>query len=103
MHFEHSVAEVCRHFRAIGIFGQREATSEVTVRPLDAMEFSFVIFLFAFAFSGNAEDAVFDCYPHVILLHFRQVSFEQVLVIILQRLGRFLFFVVLAAVFAPFW
>ena len=30
MHFQHSVAELCRHFRAIGIFGQREAASEVT-------------------------------------------------------------------------
>ena len=63
MHFQHSVAELGRHFCTIGIFGQREAAAEVAERSLDAMEFSFVIFLFAFAFSGNAEDAVFDCYP----------------------------------------
>ena len=48
------------------------------------MEFPFLIFLLAFAFSGNAKDAIFDCYPNVILLHFRQVSFEQIPVIILD-------------------
>jgi len=54
---------------------------------LDAMEFSFLIFLLAFAFSGNAEDAIFDCYSNVILLHLRQVSLEQVLVIILTNIN----------------
>src|SRR4029077_8912709 len=87
MHFQHSVAELCRHFRAIGIFRQREAASESAKGALDAMEFLFLIFLHAFAFSGNAEDASFDCYPYVILLHFRQVSFEQVLVIILADIN----------------
>ncbi len=51
------------------------------------MEFSLLIFLLVFAFSGNAEDAIFDCYPNVILLHLRQVSFEQVLVIILTNIN----------------
>jgi len=46
------------------------------------MEFSFLIFLLAFAFSENAEDAVFNCYSHVILLHLRQVSFEEIPAII---------------------
>ena len=49
--------------------------------------FSFLIFLLAFAFSGNAKDAVFDCYPNVILLHFRQVSFEEIPVIILTDIN----------------
>ena len=51
------------------------------------MEFSFLIFFLAFAFSGNAEDAIFDCYSNVILLHLRQVSFERVLVIILTNIN----------------
>jgi len=46
------------------------------------MEFSFLIFLLAFAFSGNAEDAVFNCYSYVILLHFWQVSFKEIPAII---------------------
>src|SRR6202043_1335893 len=71
-----------RYFHAIGIFRQREAASEVTKGALDAMEFSFVIFLLAFAFSGNREDAVFDCHSNVILLHFRQVSFKEIPAII---------------------
>jgi hypothetical protein len=54
VHFQHSVAEVRRHFRAIGVFRQREAASEITKGSLDAMEFSFVIFLLAFSFSGNS-------------------------------------------------
>jgi hypothetical protein len=58
VNFQHSVAELRRHFRAIGIFRQREAASEVTKGALDAMEFSFLIFLLGFAFSGNAKDAV---------------------------------------------
>jgi len=82
MHFQHSVVELRRDFRAIGIFGQREAASESTKGSLDAMEFLLLIFLLAFAFSGNAKDAVFDSYPNVILLHFRQVSFEQIPAII---------------------
>ena len=76
MHLQNSVAELRRHFLAIGIFGQRKAAPEATVGALDAMEFPFLIFLFALAFPGNTEDAVFDCYPQVILLYFRQVSFE---------------------------
>ena len=87
MHFQYSVAELRRHLRAIGIFRQGEAASEVANGSLDPMEFSFLIFLLAFAFSGNAEDAIFDCYPNVILLHLRQVSFEQVLVIILTNIN----------------
>ncbi len=51
------------------------------------MEFPFLIFLFAFAFSGNAEDAVLNRYPHVILFHLRQVSFEHVFVIILTDIN----------------
>jgi len=51
------------------------------------MKFSFLIFLLGFAFSGNAEDAVFDCYPDVILLHFRQVSFEEIPAIILTDIN----------------
>ena len=46
-----------------------------------------MIFLVAFTFPGNVKDAVFDCYPNVILLHFRQVSLEQVLVIILTDIN----------------
>src|SRR6266576_1837082 len=87
MHFQHSVVELRRHFRAIGIFRQREAASEVTKGALDAMEFPFLIFLHAFAFSGNAEDAIFDSYPNVILLHFRQVSFEEIPAIILADIN----------------
>jgi len=87
MHFQHSVAELRRHFRAIRIFRQREAASEVTKGSLDTMEFSFLIFLLAFAFSGNAQDAIFDCYPDIILLHFRQISFEEVPVIILTDIN----------------
>ena len=41
----------------------------------------------AFAFSGNAKNAVFDCYPNVILFHFRQVSFEEIPVIILTDIN----------------
>src|SRR5437762_13979760 len=82
MHFQHSVVELRRDFRTVGVFGQREAASESTKGSLDAMEFLLLIFLLAFAFSGNAEDAVFDSYPNVILLHFRQVSFEQIPAII---------------------
>ena len=55
MHFQHSVAELRRDFRAVGIFRQREAASERAKASLDAMEFLFLIFLLAFAFSGNAE------------------------------------------------
>ena len=62
MHFHYSVAEVRRNFRAIGIYRQREAASEVAIGSLNAMEFSVLIFLFAFALAGNAKDAVFDCY-----------------------------------------
>ncbi len=51
-------------FVLIGIFRQREAASEVTKGALDAMEFLFLVFLHAFAFSGNAKDAVLDCYPN---------------------------------------
>src|SRR5678816_922868 len=87
MHFQHSVVELCRDFRTIGIFGQREAASESAKGSLDAMEFLLLIFLLAFAFSGNAKDAVFDCYPNVILLHFRQVSFENIPVIILTDIN----------------
>src|SRR6266513_3694301 len=87
MHFQHSVAELRRHFRAIGIFRQREAASEVAKGSLDAMEFPFLTFLFAFALSGNAEDVAFDCYLNIVLLHFRQVCFEQVLVIILTDIN----------------
>jgi hypothetical protein len=82
VHFQHSVAELRRYFRAIGIFRQREAASESAKGPLDAMEFLFMIFLLGFAFSGNAKNAVFDSYPNVILLHFRQVSLEQIPTII---------------------
>ena len=87
MHHQNPVAELRRYFLAIGIFGQRKAASEATVGALDAMEFPFLIFLFALAFSGNAEDAVFDCYPQVILLYFRQVSFEQILVFVLTDIN----------------
>src|ERR1700730_13041459 len=87
MHFQHSVAEVRRYFRAIGIFRQRKAAPEVTKGSLDAMEFSFLIFLLAFAFPENAEDAIFNCYPNVILLHFRQVSFDEVPAIILTDIN----------------
>ena len=87
MHFQHSVVEVRRHFRAIGIFRQREAASESAKGSFDAMEFLFLIFLHAFAFSGNAEDAIFDCYPNVFLLHFRQVCFEEIPVIILTDIN----------------
>src|SRR5467141_1127689 len=83
VHFQHSVAELRCHFRAIGILRQREAASESAKGSLDAMEFLFLIFLLSFAFSGNAKNAVFDCYPNVILLHFRQVSFEEIPLIIL--------------------
>jgi hypothetical protein len=38
VHFQHSVAELRRHFRAIGIFRQREAASESSKGSLDAME-----------------------------------------------------------------
>ena len=82
MHFQHSVVELRRDFRTVGIFGQREAASESTKGSLDAMEFLVLIFLLGFAFSGNAKDAVFDSYPNVILLHFRQVGFEQIPAII---------------------
>src|SRR6478752_7965552 len=64
------------------MLGQREAASESAKGSLDAMEFLVLIFLLAFAFSGNAENAVFDCYPNVILFHFRQVSFEEIPLII---------------------
>ena len=87
MHLQHSVVELRRHFRAIGVFRQGEAASEVTKGALDPMEFSFLIFFLAFAFPGNAEDAIFDCYSNIILLHLRQVSFEQVLVIILTNIN----------------
>src|SRR6185503_13596118 len=87
MHFQHSVVELRRDFRTVGIFGQREAASESAKGSLDAMEFLFLIFLLAFAFSGNAKDAVFDSYPNVILLHFRQVSFENIPVIILTDIN----------------
>src|SRR6266496_513376 len=83
MHFQHSVVELRRDFRTVGIFRQREAASKSAIASLDAMEFLFEIFLLAFAFSGNAKNAVFDSYPNVILLHFRQVSFEQIPAIIL--------------------
>jgi hypothetical protein len=63
VHFQHSVAELRRHFRAVGIFGQRKAASESAKESLDAMEFLFLIFLLAFAFSGNAKDAVLGHYP----------------------------------------
>src|ERR1700680_3010388 len=87
MHFHPSVAEVRRYFRAIGIFRQRKAAPEVTKGSLDAMEFPFMIFLLAFAFSENAEDAIFNCYPNVILLHFRQVSFKEIPAIILTDIN----------------
>src|SRR5215470_4260755 len=87
MHFQHSVAELRRYFRAIGILGQREAASESAKGSLDAMEFLFLIFLLAFAFSGNAQDAVFDSYPNVILLHFRQIGLEKVPVIVLTDIN----------------
>ncbi len=51
------------------------------------MEFFLLIFLLGFAFSGNAKNAVFDCYPNVILFHFRQVSFEQIPLIILTDIN----------------
>jgi hypothetical protein len=51
------------------------------------MESSFVIFLLALAFSGNGKDAAFDCYSHVILLHFGQVSFQEILAIILADIN----------------
>ena len=60
MHFQHSVVELRRDFRTVGILGQREAASESTKGSLDAMEFLLLIFLPGFAFSGNAKDAVFD-------------------------------------------
>jgi len=63
VHFQHAVAELCRDLRAVGIFRQREAASESAKGSLDAMEFSFLIFLLGFAFSGNAKDAVFDLLP----------------------------------------
>src|SRR5258707_5596862 len=53
----------------------------------EAMDELVLIFFLAFAFPGNAEDAIFDCYPNVILLHLRQISFEQVLVIILTNIN----------------
>jgi hypothetical protein len=49
--------ELRRDFRTVGILGQREAASESTKGSLDAMEFLLLIFLLAFAFSGNAKDA----------------------------------------------
>ena len=87
MHFQHSVTELRRDFRTVGIFRQREAASESTKGSLDTMEFLFLIFLLAFAFSGNAKDAVFNCYLNVILLHFRQVSFEHIPVIVLTDIN----------------
>src|SRR6266403_3499163 len=87
VHFQHSVAEIRRHLRAVGILRQREAASEIAKGSLGAMEFSFLIFLLAFAFSGNAEDAVFDCYLDVILIHFRQVSFEEIPAIIFSDIN----------------
>src|SRR6266403_5225416 len=87
VHFQHSVAEIRRHLRAVGIFRQREAASKIAKGSLGAMEFSFLIFLLAFAFARNAEDAVFDCYSNVILLHFRQVSFEEIPAIILADIN----------------
>ena len=50
VNLQNSVAELCRHFLAIGIFGQRKAASEATVGALGTMEFPFRIFLFAFVF-----------------------------------------------------
>src|SRR6266576_7272262 len=58
MHFQHSVVELRRDFRTVGIFRQREAASKSAIASLDAMEFLFEIFLLAFAFSGNAKNAV---------------------------------------------
>src|SRR5438067_4106833 len=87
MHFQHAFAELCRDFRTIGILRQREAASESAIASLDAMEFSFLIFLLGFAFSGNAKNAVFDCYLNVILFHFWQVSFEEIPVIILADIN----------------
>src|SRR2546423_1112816 len=87
MHFQHSVVKLRRDFRAIGIFRQGEAASESTKGSLDAMEFLFEIFFLGFAFPGNAKDAVFDSYPNVILLHFRQVSFEQIPAIIFANIN----------------
>ena len=83
MHSQHAVAELRRNFRAIGILRQREAASKSAKGSLDAMKFLFLIFLLAFAFSGNAKNAVFDCDPNVIPFHFRQVSFEEISLIIL--------------------
>ena len=51
------------------------------------MEFFLVIFLLGFAFSGNAKNALFDCYPNVILFYFRQVSLEQIPLIILTDIN----------------
>src|SRR5436190_23146405 len=87
MHFEHAVAELRRDFCAIGIFRQREAASESAKGSLDAMEFPFQIFLLGFAFSGNAKNAVFYCYLNVILFLFRQVSFEQIPLIVLTDIN----------------
>ena len=87
MHFQHTIAELRRYFRAIGILRQREAASESAKGSLDTMEFLFLIFLLSFAFSANAKNAVFDCYPDVIFFHFRQVSFEEISLIILTDIN----------------
>jgi len=87
MHFQHSVAELCCDFRAIGVFRQREGASKSAKASFDAMEFLLVIFLLDFAFSRNAKNTVFNCYLNVILLHFRQVSFEKIPVIVLTDIN----------------
>jgi hypothetical protein len=87
VNLQYSVAKLRRHLRAISIFRQGKAASEATKGTLDTVKFSLLILLLGFAFSGNAKDAVFDCYPHVILLHFRQVCLEEVLVLILTDIN----------------
>ena len=67
--------------------GSVKLRRKVPKGSLDAMEFLFLIFLLAFAFSGNAKDAVVDCYLNVFLLHFRQVSFDEVPVIVLADIN----------------
>jgi len=63
VHFQHSVAKSAVHFPAIGIFQQRGSCVGITkgIARYDGISFSDL--LFAFALSGNAEDAIFDCYP----------------------------------------
>jgi hypothetical protein len=82
MNLQHAVMKLSHDLGWIRILGHCEPALKRAEGALKPMKFSLLFFLLGFALAGNVKNTVFDCYLNVILLHFGQVSLEQILVII---------------------